>query len=334
MNCKRCGIEFQPQHHASKHCSVCSCLDRDVRRGKKKDPDEEQSCIRCGTVFTGKKKKYCCIECRHRGESDKQKQNRTGRTTKTVVCNMCKTTFTTKQGDIYCSDNCRNMARSQQRKTTTKKQFIKTCPVCNQVYSTAHVEQIYCSKICMGISMRSPLLLEKATDKPKTCIDCGKTIKKTQKRCVDCVRQHARLKSYQIANKTRTCRYCKTTYDYQYKQTIKGYCCEEHRDLAAKQQDKDTKRNRRTKERIRLKASFVSTVKYSDIYRRDKGVCQLCGKKISDRCQWPDLMCGSLDHIIPLSLGGTHEPKNVQLAHFMCNSRKGNRAMGEQLRLC
>jgi 5-methylcytosine-specific restriction endonuclease McrA len=29
-----------------------------------------------------------------------------------------------------------------------------------------------------------------------------------------------------------------------------------------------------------------------------------------------------LDHILPLAQGGTHEPTNVQCAHFMCNSIK------------
>jgi 5-methylcytosine-specific restriction endonuclease McrA len=30
-----------------------------------------------------------------------------------------------------------------------------------------------------------------------------------------------------------------------------------------------------------------------------------------------------LDHIVPLSRGGTHEPSNVQLAHYGCNSKRG-----------
>ena len=49
----------------------------------------------------------------------------------------------------------------------------------------------------------------------------------------------------------------------------------------------------------------------------------------------PHPMSLSIDHIIPLSLGGTHEPKNVQVVHLICNSTKSNNivAGGEQLRL-
>lgn len=41
----------------------------------------------------------------------------------------------------------------------------------------------------------------------------------------------------------------------------------------------------------------------------------------------------SIDHIVPLSQGGTHELANVQLAHYRCNLSKNNRGSGEQLLL-
>jgi 5-methylcytosine-specific restriction endonuclease McrA len=47
----------------------------------------------------------------------------------------------------------------------------------------------------------------------------------------------------------------------------------------------------------------------------------------------PHVGSPTIDHIIPLSRGGVDGPVNVQAAHFGCNSRKNNRAAGEQLRL-
>ena len=41
----------------------------------------------------------------------------------------------------------------------------------------------------------------------------------------------------------------------------------------------------------------------------------------------------TMDHIVPLSLGGTHTLDNVVLAHYRCNLSKGNRGGGEQLLL-
>jgi 5-methylcytosine-specific restriction endonuclease McrA len=71
--------------------------------------------------------------------------------------------------------------------------------------------------------------------------------------------------------------------------------------------------------RARLLGQFVAPVDPKEIRERDGGICQLCGEPIDDPKQ------RSIDHIVPLALGGTHEPANVQLAHRTCNSRKGPR---------
>lgn len=68
--------------------------------------------------------------------------------------------------------------------------------------------------------------------------------------------------------------------------------------------------------RARKLAQFVAPVDTPAIRDRDGGLCGICGQSVPVEQQ-------SLDHIIPLSKGGTHEPNNVQLAHRACNSRKG-----------
>lgn len=70
--------------------------------------------------------------------------------------------------------------------------------------------------------------------------------------------------------------------------------------------------------RARKLAQFVAAVDPADVYERAGGLCGICGEPVADSER-------SLDHIIPLALGGTHEPVNVQLAHRVCNSRKGAR---------
>lgn len=62
-----------------------------------------------------------------------------------------------------------------------------------------------------------------------------------------------------------------------------------------------------------------------DIYNRDKWICQICKKPVKKELSFPHPKCASLDHVIPLSRGGTHESENVQLAHLSCNTSKGNR---------
>lgn len=83
-----------------------------------------------------------------------------------------------------------------------------------------------------------------------------------------------------------------------------------------------TRAHARANRRQRLRDRFVAPVSLDEIFERDRGRCQLCGELVDRTLQWPDPMGVSLDHIIPVSRGGTHEPKNVQLAHWKCNHAK------------
>ena len=53
------------------------------------------------------------------------------------------------------------------------------------------------------------------------------------------------------------------------------------------------------------------------IYRRDNGICRICGKK----CEWNDW---EADHIVPWSKGGKTEIENGQLLCPSCNSSKSD----------
>jgi 5-methylcytosine-specific restriction endonuclease McrA len=67
---------------------------------------------------------------------------------------------------------------------------------------------------------------------------------------------------------------------------------------------------------------------------RDGWRCGLCGKRVRKARRYQqDPLGASVDHLVPLSLGGSHTWANVQLAHYGCNARKNNRPAGEQLRL-
>ena len=51
-------------------------------------------------------------------------------------------------------------------------------------------------------------------------------------------------------------------------------------------------------------------------------VCILCDEPIDKSLHWPDPMSASLEHIVPLSEGGTHTWDNVAPAHLLCNNNK------------
>lgn len=79
----------------------------------------------------------------------------------------------------------------------------------------------------------------------------------------------------------------------------------------------------------------VASESYSlpEIAVRDGYRCGLCNRKVNMRLVGPYDMAPSIDHIVPLSRGGDDTTANVQLAHWLCNIRKGNRVGEVQLAL-
>lgn len=60
-----------------------------------------------------------------------------------------------------------------------------------------------------------------------------------------------------------------------------------------------------------------------EIFERDGWVCHLCDEVIDPGARWPDTKSVSIDHIVPLSLGGGDTPDNVRAAHYGCNAGRG-----------
>lgn len=57
--------------------------------------------------------------------------------------------------------------------------------------------------------------------------------------------------------------------------------------------------------------------------------CPLCGEDIDETLVWPDPGSKSIDHIVPLSKGGSHTQENLQWVHLRCNLSKGARLPDE-----
>lgn len=65
----------------------------------------------------------------------------------------------------------------------------------------------------------------------------------------------------------------------------------------------------------------IGRVDYKSIRSAFNGVCGLCNQSLdlaTDKYHY--------DHIIPLAAGGSHETRNLQIAHARCNLKKGARA--------
>jgi 5-methylcytosine-specific restriction endonuclease McrA len=69
--------------------------------------------------------------------------------------------------------------------------------------------------------------------------------------------------------------------------------------------------------RSKLKGSFIEDVDRLIVFEKDNGICYLCNQLV-DPSNW------HLEHMVPISRGGTHSYENVRVSHPMCNWEKGN----------
>lgn len=100
------------------------------------------------------------------------------------------------------------------------------------------------------------------------------------------------------------------------------------------------KRNNRIKEmkrRINMQCNGAIDwdITLEKLIQRDKNKCYICGKE----CDKEDYLIDangnfivgpnypSIDHVVPISKGGTHTWDNVRLAHHACNTLKSNKVI-------
>lgn len=153
------------------------------------------------------------------------------------------------------------------------------------------------------------------------CDYCGKVFVKRGRRKF-CSKECSRVKSRRT---NRSCENCGRPAG-----KGKHYCepCRKERATLSRREEKRRNRAKRgTNHRQRARKFGVpyEPVNPMKVYARDGWVCQICGASVSPISAWPDPQSKSLDHIIPLSKGGAHSYKNVQLAHLRCNVIKSDR---------
>lgn len=203
---------------------------------------------------------------------------------------------------------CARHYNAEYRKPNPTAKF--DCSYCGATFTTERARtnrytKLYCSQACMGRGFASERSggIQVYTPRPALHAFIDRIQPPTRQR---------RTRTF-VSGPCKTCG--QSTVDLYGATTCSDECQEEaHRARA---------RDRKHRRRARQLSAFVVRVRRAEIYARDGWVCQLCLEPIDPNLRYPDLMSPSIDHVIPLATGGSHEPSNVQAAHFLCNSIKG-----------
>lgn len=201
----------------------------------------------------------------------------------------------------FCSERCRERDRYGRRQRAPM-----TCPVCLVTFQRASYTQATCSYACAAkaryIGVSEPIAIHRC--------HCGAWYIKRDSRW-HC--QHKRTDAGRTAMPLRriVCEVCAAHSLTRSAST--RYCSPQ----CSRRAHKDNRA-------MRKRGAFVEVVRRQLVYRRDGWVCQLCHRPVKRDAVVPHPKAPTIDHIIPLAAGGTHSYANVQLAHFLCNSRKSD----------
>lgn len=160
----------------------------------------------------------------------------------------------------------------------------RVCASCGGPYSSSDPSQVTCSNAC-GSRYRTQRTVT------ETCVGCGSEF---------------------IAPATGRYvgrRFCSDRCRYRAKQ-------QRRRKLGLLTNSSHQARAR--KHGVRYEPIDVTTV-----YTRDRWRCGICRRQVNPKLTYPHPMSASLDHLLPLALGGDHVYANVQAAHLQCNMDKG-----------
>ena len=298
--CRLCG---EPRDSRKIYCSRCLS-----------DPQIYRACPRCGVVFNCAYvsqdravlvRKYCSRECRSQASSDVL----SGRgKPPNAECERCGAPFTKgKQASKrFCSYRCGKAAKAG---------WIKRVPMACAWCDKPIVRQIRpdCPRSFCDAACRMAYAV---------CVTRGKSSQPWSP---------PRPKPQPLPDSPRprfaygTCPQCGESFMQDLRVTTTTlYCSSKCGDKAG-----------RDRRRARKRDAYVADVWRPRIYKRDGYRCQICGGKLAMGKSVPHPKAPTIDHIIPLAEGGTHEPANCQAAHFMCNATKssGTAPRGDQLLL-
>lgn len=95
-------------------------------------------------------------------------------------------------------------------------------------------------------------------------------------------------------------------------------------DVEPEEKVKIPRHETRRQRAIRHGTEWDTSVTLRSVLKRDGDLCAICDGKMS-KTVWGVYSAdvASLDHIIPVSKGGSHTWGNVQAVHHLCNAQKG-----------
>lgn len=317
--CRQCGKQFESDR-TKKYCSrECQC-ESTLKKAREAREKPKLPCKQCGNKLPSTRKTFCSDECRRKYRKKTNKTNKVLLTDEivgqriaehydniehisgcksdgklVVRCKVCVGEFEIGERSTRVSHESKNRpcpyCVSTQKAEETKSIIVHSCGICGQAIIGKQANAMYCS------------------------VACGKVAAARQKH-----EKHVG---------ERECNYCGKAFVPELR-GMWAFCSES---CKQKQENKAKRQHRHTRKALKkCNGEIDHSISLEKLIKRDKSVCHICGRKCDKRDFMVDatgnfIVGGnypSIDHILPLSKGGSHTWNNIKLAHFDCNRIKSD----------
>lgn len=290
--CSFCGEEFFT-HRDDTHRRYCSqsCCWRAWRARNPDPPIEPRKCKRCGLEFIPptRKQLFCSKTCCIGWHNEARRPTR--------VLRSCAICGHETRNPKFCSLKCRTRAEYEKQQPPSQR-----CVDCGTAFRRQGRKVPHCPT-CLSLKLRQ----ERAAWERTRILRYPKVV-----RVGNAVRLSKRPKTRSFT--AGECSHCGENFVAPAWQKAR-FCSGDCATKAHRQLRRDRKRAQRSSEKVYRRK----------VFERDSWTCRICFEPVSRTAKVPDPLAPTLDHAVPLSLGGEHVYHNVQCAHFGCNSRKSNK---------
>jgi len=184
------------------------------------------------------------------------------------------------------------------------------------------------SKVCQKCKVRKPraefLARAADTEDPEVSLFC-ETCRTTVQTCLMCRIEKPVCEFNHQSNRRGLCKACRRNPDAlmaALEQVERSGLPNEARHRVsqavrmahARDPDDGSKRAKRRRAE-RLRAAPRERIDRELVFERDEWICGICGERVVPGD-------ATLDHVVPVALGGAHTVANLRLAHAICNSRR------------
>lgn len=282
---------------------------RQLNVGKGSLPEGRATCHACRAERRKSRPPTACRDCK-----------RPTLARRSPVCEECKLRHLRAR-------EARANARRPDRVARAAELAARRCQRCARPIADVRRRK-YCSDECGRLPSRPP------TPPTRSCAECGESFAGRRKYCKpECFRKAQRRRDLARAGRTPeqvdTCKRCGGRKPLRSGKHGPTTYCGECRPIVAREAMRRGRKRRKARERQVAHEDYT----LEEIAARDHFKCGICRRKVRMDLVVPHNGAPTIDHVLPIADGGDDVRANVRLAHFICNSIRGNRGGPVQLAL-